>query len=266
MSRADHKAMCLGLFVVVGILGLLAVMIFFPKAHGNRKQELHVAFIYAGGACKGMNVCLAGQVVGSVTAIQNIMNEERRNAEGQLYCYKLVLKIDSLVSLYAGDTITMYSPKVLGESVINIFPKGPSHESSKITSKELIYGHNIDPVEKLIQCIDKTEKAMITLREEVKKISLKVSSLLDNELETSLTHQALRAVEAIQCSAEKISNCLDVPRIEKMDKLIDECQEIAFSLRNYGLLYQYNAKWKRLQKHREQNDLLYSKERSQESK
>ncbi|WP_201457005.1 MlaD family protein [Chlamydia sp. 17-3921] len=261
MIKKDRKSLLLGGFICLGVLGFLAVSLFFPRAHGNGKQEIQVAFTSAGGAVRGMNVCFAGRVIGNVTAIHNIVDEGKEDLQGHLYCYKLILKIDSSIPVYKEDSIAMYSPKIIGEPIINIFPNKARKGGKKISSQDLVFGESISPLDKLMQCLDKADKTMSTLKEEVSEISSKIVNILDADKEMSLTAHILLAAESIENFAKRLSECLDTSRIGKMDKFIDECHDVACTVRSYGLLYQYSPKWKRLQKRLEEKNLISSQEK-----
>lgn len=261
MLKKDRKPLFLGWLMCAGVLGFLAITVFFPKAHGDGKQEIHVAFPVAGGAERGMNVCLAGRVIGSVAAIHNIIDEEKEDPKGQLCCYKLVLKIDSNIPIYKGDVIAMYSPKLIGEPIVNIFPSKSRKDSERISSQDIVFGQNIDPLDKLMHCLDKADKAVSALKDEVHEVSLKISHVLGAHKELPVMSHVQRAAESIENCASRFSECLNASRIEKIDKFLNECHDVAFTVRNYGLLYQYSQKWKRRQKHLEAQSLEASQEK-----
>ncbi|WP_284441990.1 MlaD family protein [Chlamydia gallinacea] len=248
MSEEDRKSLYFGFFLCIGIIGLFSVMFFFPKNQGDSKQEIRVAFTHLSGVSKGMNVCLAGKRIGSVVKVQDILDKRVYGDEGQLYCYELVLKIDSSVALYQDDIFAMYSPKVIGESIINIIPGAERKEKQRLGSTDLVYGRNIDPMEKLIQFIDKADKAINQLENETLRISSQLSTLLDIENEFSLVKQMHLITEAIHKSAEGITQCLDNERVQRIDRLMEDCRDIAAMMKEYGLLYQYNAQWKKQQR------------------
>ncbi|EPP37338.1 hypothetical protein BOKEGFJH_00392 [Chlamydia avium] len=248
MPREDHKSLCFGLFLCMGILGLFSVMFFFPRNQGDNKQEVRVAFTHLSGVSKGMNVCLAGKSIGSVVKVQDIIDKRIYGDEGQLYCYELVLKIDSGISLYKDDIFAMYSPKVIGETIINVIPGVSRNEQQRLCSEDLVYGRNIDPMEKLIQFIDKADKAINQLENETMRISSQLSLLLDTESNCSLVQQMRLVSESIHRSSESIVHCLDTERVQRIDKLMEDCRDIAGMMKEYGLLYQYNAQWKKQQK------------------
>lgn len=248
MSKEDRKSLYFGCFLCMGIIGLLSVMFFFPKKQGNNKQEIHVAFTHLSGVSKGMHVFLAGKCIGSVAKVQDIIDKRIYGDEGQLYCYELVLKIDSRVALYKDDVFAMYSPKIIGESIINVIPGKLRQENQRLSSEDRVYGKNIDPMEKLVQFIDKADKAISQLENETVRISSKLSTLLDAESDLSLLHQMCLITESIHRSAEGIIQCLDHERVQRLDRLMEDCRDIAAMMKEYGLLYQYNAQWKKQQK------------------
>ncbi|BAE81149.1 hypothetical protein [Chlamydia felis Fe/C-56] len=255
MSREDRKAIFFGLFLCIGILGLFSIMLFTPKSRGNGKQEIHVAFTHISGVSKGMNVCLAGKVVGSVASVHNIMDKGIVGDSGQLYCYELVLKIDSGISLYKDDTFAMYSPKIIGESIVNIIPGRIRDENNRLYAQDLVYGNNIDPIEKLVQCVDRADKVLGKLEEETSNVYSKLLTLLDEEKDASLVKQARLATESIHKSADRLSECLGKGRVERIDGLMNDCRDIASNVKNYGLLYQYNSRWKKQQKAKDKKKL-----------
>ncbi|CAG9045824.1 hypothetical protein NVRI1_00154 [Chlamydia abortus] len=261
MSKEDRKSIFFGVFLCVGMLGLFSVMLFTPKSRGDGKQEIHVAFTHLSGVSKGMNVCLAGQIIGSVASVHNIMDKGISRDTGQLYCYELVLKIDSGITLYKDDTFAMYSPKIIGESIVNILPGKIRTEDNRLCSQDLVYGNHIDPIEKLIQFVDKADKALGRLETETVHIYEKLSSLIDDDKDSSFIQQARLATESIHKSANRLADCLDGERVARFDGLMSDCREIAGIVKDYGLLYQYNSQWKKQQKIKDkQKHLLQNQE------
>ncbi|WP_348662704.1 MlaD family protein [Chlamydia vaughanii] len=256
MSKEDRKSLFFGFFLCAGVLGLISVMLFSPKSRGDGKQEIHVAFTHLSGVSKGMNVCLAGKFIGSVSAVQNIMDKGICGEAGQLYCYELILKVDSGVSLYKDDVFAMYSPKIIGESIVNIIPGKSRIEKNRLCSEDLVYGSNIDPIEKLIQFVDKADKAISKLEAEAVNVYSKISALLDDEKDSSLLKQMRVTTESIHKSADKLTDCFDSERVERIDRLMEECRDIATTVKDYGLLYQYSSRWKKQQKMKDKQKQL----------
>ncbi|AAP05368.1 MlaD family protein [Chlamydia caviae] len=256
MSKEDHKSIFFGLFLCAGILGLFSVMLFTPKSRGDGKQEIHVAFTHLSGVSKGMNVCLAGKIVGSVASVQNIMDRGICGKSGELYCYELVLKIDSGISLYKEDTFAMYSPKIIGESIVNIIPGKIRDESHRLYAQDLVCGQNIDPIEKLIQFVDRADKALEKLEAETTHLYAKIATLLDEEKDTSLVKQARLATESIHKSADRLADCLDSVRVERIDGLMEDCKDITSAVKDYGLLYQYSSRWKKQRRAKDKKQSL----------
>ena len=125
---------------------------------------------------------------------------------------------------------------------------------TKILNDTSIFDKNISDViesgnsEKLIQFIDKADKAINQLENETLRISSQLSTLLDIENEFSLVKQMHLITEAIHKSAEGITQCLDNERVQRIDRLMEDCRDIAAMMKEYGLLYQYNAQWKKQQR------------------
>lgn len=248
MKKSERKSLYLGLLICLGVCGVFGVTVLFPKEEHNGKQELHVAFTHIGGANKGMNVCLAGKSIGCVSAIHNIMDQGIVDAQNQLYAYKLVLKIDSNLSIHEGDQIVLYSPKLISEPIVNIIPSPSRSETPCLTSSQLAYGSNIDPIEKVIHFIDRADQAITALHGECSQVVNQISVLLNNTEQVSIVQKTIDVLSSIQEGADRLANLLDTKRSDEMGQLLGDFKEVASFMRDYGLFYQYNSQWKKAQK------------------
>lgn len=258
MKKSDRNALYLGLLICAGIIGMFAVTIFYPKEENKGKQVLRVAFTHIGEANKGTNVCLAGKVIGTVSSIHNIIDQCLVDDQDRLYCYELVLKVDSNVVVYEGDRIVMHSPKLITEPIINIIPSKMRMNTPRLTSLHLAFGDSVDPLNKIMDFIDQTERTINHMHNEISQFIRHISVLLKNEDQVSVVPITLEILSSIQKGADQISLLLD--RSEQIDRLLADCGEVAAFMKDYGLLYQHNNRWKRAQKfHDKQKPLLDKK-------
>lgn len=112
----------------------------------------------------------------------------------------------------------------------------------------------------MIQFVDKADKALGKLETETAHMYEKLSSLVDDERDSSLIKQARLATESIHKSANRLADCLDGERIARLDGLMSDCREIASTVKDYGLLYQYNSQWKKQQKIKDKKKQLLQKQ------
>lgn len=105
----------------------IALILFLKPSVGDEKKTYEVRFSNINGIGIGTRVMFAGRPVGEVTAIREIpqARKERSDSLGRLYVYELTLKVDSSVTLYNSDSVTIQTSGLLGEKSIAIVPLLP---------------------------------------------------------------------------------------------------------------------------------------------
>ena len=102
------KNMLIGVFVIASCAVIIWLILFLKPGVGDGKQTIYVRFSSINQINVGTRVLFAGKPVGEVVAIQEIYDARQKpiaDVLGEIYCYQLVLKVDSSVKVYDTDEI-----------------------------------------------------------------------------------------------------------------------------------------------------------------
>jgi len=158
------KNMLIGVFVL-GACGVIIWLILFLKPSvGDGKETLYVRFSQINQINVGTRVLFAGKPVGEVVAVEEIYDARKKpiaDVLGEIYCYQLVLKVDSSVKVYDTDEVIVQTTGLLGEKSIAIIPKiPPSGTSPKLITTQPIYAQSVDPIENAFSQLSSLSKDM----------------------------------------------------------------------------------------------------------
>ena len=177
------------------------------------------------GIGEGTRVLFAGKPVGEVTDVEEILDARGQPSDelDRVYFYQLTIKVDSSVSIYTTDQLSIQTTGLLGEKSISINPVAPSKNTTpKLIGKEPIYAKSSDPIEtaftELSQLADQMEGTFRYLNTWLDKngdnLASAVSSFkttLDEAAKTllavnesGLVHDAKDGIAAFASSMEKI--------------------------------------------------------------
>jgi len=124
------KNLTLGVFVL-GALSLLCWGLFLlHPSFGDGKQHIRVRFSEIDHIAVGTRVTFAGKPIGQVVTVE-LVPQPRVNDDDQIYAYELTLTVDSKVSVYPNDDITIKTAGLMGERFIAIIPKKLLHNDDK---------------------------------------------------------------------------------------------------------------------------------------
>ena len=145
------KNMLIGLFVVMACGLIIGMILFVEPSIGDNKQVLYIRFSNINGINIGTRVTFAGKPIGEIVAINTIANARNQPTDelGQLYYYQLTAHIDSHISVYTTDTISIQTTGLLGERSVVIMPKYPptGTQPKLATTQTPLYGNSVDAIE-----------------------------------------------------------------------------------------------------------------------
>ena len=144
------KNMIVGLVMLVACAFTIALILFLKPSIGNGEKTYEVRFSNINGIGEGTRVLFAGKAVGEVTHVTEIIDAREQPADelGRVYFYQLTLKIDSSVTIYNTDQLSIQTTGLLGEKSISINPIAPNKNIiPKPIGKEPIYASSSDPLE-----------------------------------------------------------------------------------------------------------------------
>ncbi len=286
--------------VIIALALIIRALLFLHPHPGDGGTKIHVRFQNIDKITKGTKVTFAGKPVGEVEKILIIQNafNERPSDSSVIYPYELILAIDSSITVYKTDIITVKTEGLLGEKFIAIIPQpGRGDLLSPILPGEVLYAYEPTSMDDTFRDISNiTKKADSTFDSVFNLIQRNQESVyqtttaleraakgLDNILtsandlliipEISQTVKETRAlVHSLNNREGTLGSLIKDPRLynqatqclEKTDFLID-------SLGLYGLFFHTNPTWQRVKmlqekKQEKLQDTLVSNSQSQQSR
>ncbi len=145
------KNLLIGLFVIAACVVIVSFIMFLHPRVGDMKKTYYIRFSDINKINVGTRVTYAGKPEGEVTAIREIFHarEQPSDTFGKLYTYELVVKVDSAVTIYNTDEISLQTSGLLGEKSVAIIPKAPKpgEKSFPLPPDQPIYAESGDPLE-----------------------------------------------------------------------------------------------------------------------
>ena len=144
------KNMIVGFVMVAACAFTIALILFLKPSEGDGGKIYHLRFSNINGIGEGTRVLFAGKPIGEVTDIQEIIDARKQPSDslGRTYFYDLTIRVDSSISLYNTDKVSIQTSGLLGEKSIAITPKPPaSGVLPHLIGKDPIYADSSDPLE-----------------------------------------------------------------------------------------------------------------------
>ncbi len=177
----QSKNMLIGLFVIIALFIMVAIILFIKPSIGDGKQILKVYFSNINGINIGTRVTYAGKAIGEVSDIKQIMQARYKSIDhsGIVYPYVLLLQIDSSYIIYSTDTINVQTQGLLGEKYVSIIPKQITigKKTTIVTSKDIIYADSNDLLD---NTMSKVSILSVKIGDAVDKLILWVSDYGDS--------------------------------------------------------------------------------------
>lgn len=210
------KAFWLGLFLI-GALAILAWFILFLRPSvGDGKTTLRVRFTNVEKIVEGTRVNFAGRPVGQVTRIEEVPDPRDAPADpyGNLYIFEVTLKVDSSVSVYSYDEVSLQTQGLFGEKIISILPKAPPPGDPPAinVTNDILYGQSADQLDQVVREVSKVAgqisealegvsdllegDSLETFREVAKALVLFFNRANDLNLTSSLNEASLAIADA----------------------------------------------------------------------
>ncbi len=144
------KNMLVGLVMLAACAFTISLILFLKPSVGNGEKTYQVRFSNINGLGDGTRVMFSGKPVGEVVSVTEIPDARAQPSDpfGRVYFYELTLKVDSSVTIYNTDLITIQTSGLLGEKSIAIVPVTPAKNIiPKPVGNEPIYAQSADPLE-----------------------------------------------------------------------------------------------------------------------
>lgn len=211
------KNVLIGIFVLIAISIIIFILMFLHPSVGDNSKKLKVRFTNIEKVNLGTRVTYAGKPVGEVVSIFELEDArtQRIARNGDVYVYQLELSVDSGVSVYNTDSITLYTSGLLGEKGIEINPE-PLQPGEKLVlvENEILYATPARSLEETLQ--------------QFEHLAGKMGNVLDN---IDKTIEEIRKEEIVAETAKTIRNAREfAENLNKDNKVNDVIDNLlAFS-------------------------------------
>ncbi|WP_039358807.1 MlaD family protein [Candidatus Protochlamydia amoebophila] len=327
---ASVKNILIGIFVLLALAIIVFLLLFLHPSVGDNAKTLRVRFTNIDKVNVGSRVTFAGKPVGEVVSIEEIPDARigRINHQGDVYIYQLTLKVDSSVSVYNSDEISIRTSGLLGEKNIEIDPQPLKSGGTLIdVENQILYASPSGSVEETLKQFDqistqlkvvledfhdtftilKNEKVIEGIAQTIKNMGEitqvvnqpeKLSRMLTNFVNLSeRTHQSWKTLDAACQNFYQLSEKANISwvsventlkefnlasvNLQKMTNqtqllvanmaqgkgtlgklfvaddlylrvksILNKGENIFSDIKQYGILFQHNKRWQRLQAQR----------------
>ncbi len=214
------KNILIGLFVVAAFAIIVFMLMFLHPSMGNEGQTITVRFANIDKVNVGTRVLFAGHPVGEVASIKEVENarEMAENSHGIVYVYQLTLKIDTGISVYTTDDISVKTSGLLGEKSVAITPMPqPPGTPLVLVKEQIMYASSPESVEDVMKTVN-------TLAEKAQVLVTNANSVLDD-----IKHQEIVThVADVLKNVKSITAALDQP--ELLDGIIKDIRKFTLGL------------------------------------
>ncbi|HEU64974.1 MAG: hypothetical protein KR126chlam4_01020 [Candidatus Anoxychlamydiales bacterium] len=231
------KNILIGLFALMAIMIIAGTVLFLQPSIGDGEKTLNVRFSNIAGINIGTRVTFAGKPIGEVAKILEVQDarDEQRDEFSRIYCYQLVLKVDSSIDVYENDIISIQTTGLMGEKSIGIIPKS-SPRDAKLVTNDIIYAKSVDSIENTAQQIsqlsDKAEKTLdnfnVWFEKNSQSLSLAMTSVsnLLNDIDTQkMVSSVHSSINSFTESLNHVNNALKIVEdnntFDKLNILVD---------------------------------------------
>lgn len=190
------KNVLIGLFVVAAGAVVIFILLFLHPSAGDEAKVLRVRFANIDKISIGTRVTFAGKPVGEVVSIHEIPEaiDHRKQKNGYVYVYELILKVDSSVNVYNRDEISSKTSGLFGEKSISITPMpAKAGETLELMNDQIIYADEKGSIEEALK--------------EFSKLGDKLENVLDG---LSGTLDDIRKENLIQKIGDTAANLQDI--------------------------------------------------------
>ena len=252
--NARLKNILIGLFVTAAFTIIAATLLFLRPHIGDGRHTLCVRFTNIAGVTTGTRVTFAGKPIGEVLSIKEIIHSRTGPADdqGRIYCYELILKIDSHTPIYVTDEIAIRGTGLMGERSVAILPKLiPADQQAQLVRDEVLYAVSADSFDNTLNQVFKLAGHMDSViqqvgdivqeeREPLRQTMASMHSALSEAASTlniiqqeEIVPSAKEAIDLLNSNLRLVQSGLDDDNlIPKASRLLDSLDQLT------DLLYQ----------------------------
>lgn len=231
MTKKEYaRNILIGAFVVASLALGTWLLFFLSPETGDAAQRIRVRFTDIDKVTIGTRVTFGGQPIGEVVKVRQIPEARRQKASSDfdIYIYELILTIDSSVTVFNTDAITVRTSGLLGEKSISIMPRKPREgiESFPVTESHILRAESGGSVEEALmeleglagkagQALDEIIHLVSSNQEDVslaiKSVHQSLGSftvLMDRMNELDVANRVSKAAENVGGTMERLSKQL----------------------------------------------------------
>jgi phospholipid/cholesterol/gamma-HCH transport system substrate-binding protein len=164
------KNIMIGIFVIVAVALIVFILLFLHPTVGDNAKILKVRFTNIDKITLGTRVTYAGKPVGEVIDIRELSDArtDRVAKNGDVYVYELTLNVDSGVSVYNTDTLTIFTSGLLGEKGVEINPE-PLKKGEKLVlvESEILYAVPARSLDDTLHQFEAVTKKLVIVLENI---------------------------------------------------------------------------------------------------
>jgi phospholipid/cholesterol/gamma-HCH transport system substrate-binding protein len=208
------KNILIGAFTMMSVLIIIGTILFMQPSIGDGKKIINVRFSDVAGISIGTRVNFAGKAVGEVKDIIIVKDarEENISDNENIYCYQLILKVDSSVEILDTDIVCIQTIGLMGEKSVGIVPKS-SNKNSRIITNEIIYAKSNDSFEdtaiQISKLSNKAEKAIDNFNDWFNKNSDNLSTLFASFSNIAQDISSQKIVSSLNSSITSFNQSFD---------------------------------------------------------
>lgn len=253
MNEKQLKAFWLGFFIIASIVLISWFLLFIRPTYGDGKQTLLIRFSNIEKVSLGTKVTYAGEAVGKVTEIREILNARSLPSPDDqgYYLFELVLKIDSHVQVYDTDEIVLTTTGLLGEKSIAIIPRLTYGSQSKVEKNQVLYAqggkdlqdqmskftNSADKLFKTLNCFlldnqEQLQKTFVTLEKATDQLDHFLRNVQQDQISSRFADAAVHLATAMQATTEMLHEVHDKNLIAELSKTSKNLSQITYNIQN----------------------------------
>lgn len=227
----DQKSLAIGLFVAASLGVIIWILLFFNPSVGDGGNILKVRFANIDKVSVGTRVTFAGRPIGEVTTITVVEDprKDRHEYAGHVYVYELTLSIDSSITVFSSDEISLQTSGLLGERSIAIVPKRPPKGATvRVLSDEIVYAktgksvedtfgeiHNVArkaerTLDEMIELIDSNQEDVTSTIKLIQTVLLDVDQIVRNFGQRNVVSALDDALNNISLTMRRVDEVLSI--------------------------------------------------------
>lgn len=268
------KAFWLGLFIIVTLVIIGWFVLFLRPSLGDGKTKIRVLFSNIEKINIGTRVTFAGKPIGEVHKIKENPHARTQapNAQGDLYVFELLLKVDSTVHVYSYDKISFATSGLLGEKTIDITPRStpPDCPFAIETTNEVLIGNSTDRIEETMTkvmnvadsintFIQENQEEFHTVLHSFGQASEQVRTFANEGNISSVMQKTAEAMDKATLFFSDVSQEGTFGRLIhsedtylKLSSVLAKFDTTLSDINRYGLLFQFSGRWQKEKRAREQ--------------